>query len=144
MIVMTPEMKVQLRHLLIEHEGYEQKLYQDSIGRHTIGIGRNLDDRGVCPTEIDMMCDHDMQYFYDQLDSHFTWFSHLNEPRQIALIDMCFMGFKKFLSFKKMIDCLSKYDYANAAIELLDSKYAAQVGRRAIDLAAIIKLGYLP
>lgn len=141
---MTPDMKIKLRHLLIVHEGYEQKLYTDSIGKHTIGIGRNLDDRGVCPTEIDMMCDHDMQYFYDQLDSHFTWFAQLNEARQIALIDMCFMGFKKFLSFKKMIAYLANHDYDNAAIELLDSAYAHQVGKRAIDLATIIKLGYIP
>lgn len=137
-------MKLKLRHLLIVHEGYEQKLYTDSVGKHSIGIGRNLDDRGVCPTEIDMMCDHDMQYFYDQLDSHFKWFAELNEARQIALIDMCFMGFKKFLSFKKMISYLASHDYNNAAIELLDSAYAKQVGKRAIDLATIIKLGYIP
>lgn len=141
---MNPEMKSKLRHLLIQHEGYEQKLYTDTKGKHTIGIGRNLDDRGVLPTEIDMMCDHDMQYFYDQLDSHFPWFSSLNEARQIALVDMCFMGFKKFLSFKKMIVYLAKKDYSNAAIELLDSTYASQTGKRAIDLAAIIKLGFIP
>lgn len=140
---MNPTMKAQLRHLLIKHEGYESHPYKDSMGHITIGIGRNLDSRGVLPTEIDMMCDHDMQYFYDQLDSHFKWFAQLNDARQIALIDMCFMGFKKFLSFKKMIAYLEAHDYDNAAIELLDSVYAKQVGNRAIDLASIIKLGYI-
>ena len=141
---MTPEMKAKLRHLLIVHEGYRQTLYHDSFGIPTIGIGRNLESRGVLPTEIDMMCDNDMQYFYNQLSEKFPWFLKLNDARQIALIDMCFMGLKKFMSFKKMIAYLEQEDYPNAAIELLDSAYAKQVGNRAIDLAAIIKLGYIP
>lgn len=141
---MTPEMKARLRHLLIIHEGYKQTVYTDSMGHLTVGIGRNLETRGVLPTEIDMMCDHDMQYFYDHLSDKFSWFMKLNDARQIALIDMCFMGLKKFCTFVKMIDFLSKEDYDNAAIELLDSNYAKQVGKRAIDLATIIKLGYIP
>ena len=141
---MTPDMKAKLRHLLIVHEGYRQTLYHDSMGIATIGIGRNLETRGVLPTEIDMMCDNDMQYFYNQLSDKFPWFIKLNDARQIALIDMCFIGLKKFCTFIKMIDCLAKDDYDNAAIELLDSNYAKQVGKRAIDLAAIIKLGYIP
>lgn len=141
---MTPDMKSKLRHLLIIHEGYKQTLYHDSKGIPTIGIGRNLESRGVLPTEIDMMCDHDMQYFYDQLDSHFPWFAQLTEPRQIALVDMCFMGFKKFLTFEKMIGYLAKHDYNNAAMELLDSEYGrSETMQRAITLASIIKLGYI-
>ncbi len=141
---MTPDMKAKLRHLLIVHEGYRQTIYHDSMGIPSIGIGRNLETRGVLPTEIDMMCDNDMQYFYNHLSEKFPWFLKLNDARQIALIDLCFMGFKKFCSFVKMIAYLEQDDYDNAAIELLDSNYAKQVGKRAIDLAAIIKLGYIP
>ncbi len=141
---MTPDMKAKLRHLLIIHEGYAAHPYKDTMGHITIGIGRNLDSRGVLPTEIDMMCDNDMQYFYNHLSEKFPWFLKLNDARQIALIDMCFMGLKKFCTFVKMIDYLNKEDYDSAAIEILDSNYARQVGKRAIDLAAIIKLGYIP
>lgn len=141
---MTPEMKSALRHLLIEHEGYRQKLYHDSLGIPTIGIGRNLEDRGISPTEIDIMCNNDMEYFYGKLNEHFPWFAHLNEARQIALIDMSYMGFQNFLKFEKMISYLAIDDYTSAAYELLDSDYAKQVGKRAIDLAGIIKTGLLP
>lgn len=140
---MSPEMKSQLRHLLIIHEGYKLHPYTDTMGHISIGIGRNLDSRGVLPTEIDMMCEHDMQYFYDQIDSHFTWFAKLNTARQIALIDMCFMGFKKFITFEKMLIALQKEDYETAANEILNSEYATQVGQRAKDLADIIRRGQI-
>ncbi len=138
---MTPEMKVQLRHLLIKHEGYRQKIYMDSMGIPTIGIGRNLEDRGVLPTEIDLMCEHDMQFFYDKLSEHFPWFNELNNARQIALIDFCFMGFKKFLEFKRMIYFLERHEYDAASHEMLNSSWATQVGERSKCLANIIKTG---
>ena len=143
MMIMTPEMKSALRHLLIEHEGYSQKLYTDTTGHFTIGIGRNISDRGVLPAEIDMMCDHDMEYFYGKLNEHFEWFALLNEARQIALIDMCFMGFQNFIKFEKMIAAFARHDYIAASHEILDSFYAKQVGKRADDLAKIINTGLL-
>lgn len=140
---MRPDMKSKLKQILINHEGYKEQIYIDTIGKHIIGIGRNLDERGVLPAEIDMMFDHDSQYFYDQLDSYFSWFSALTMARQIALIDLCFMGFKKFLEFEKMIEYLAVFDYDNATDELLDSDWAKQVGRRADDIAMILVTGEL-
>ena len=138
---MQLDMKSKLRQLLIKHEGYEGHPYSDSVGKVTIGIGRNLTDRGVLPTEIDMMFDHDVDYFFNFLSDKFVWFPKLNEARQIALVDMCFMGTKTFMQFEKMIAALEMGDYERAAEEITNSKYAGEVGQRAIDLSNIIRMG---
>lgn len=138
---MTPDMKSKLRHLLIEHEAYRLMPYTDSVGKVTIGIGRNLTDRGILPTELDMMFDHDTDYFYNYLADKFPWFNKLDEVRQIALVDMCFMGTKRFCGFVNMIAALESGDYEKASQELLDSEYAKEVGKRADDLANILRTG---
>ncbi len=140
---MTPDMKAKLRLLLIKHEGYRQNLYQDSKGLNTIGIGRNLDDRGVLPTEIDLMFSNDSDHFYYWLSEHYPWFNLLSEARQIALVDLCFAGTHTFSGFIKMIEALRVGNFGRAAGEILDSDYAKQVGQRAHDLAEIIRSGNL-
>lgn len=139
---MTPDMQVKLRALLIDHEGKSNFPYVDTVGKITVGIGYNLSDRGLSDDWVDNQFESDVNYFYSQL-FQFEWFKNLNEARQIALIDMCFMGVKKFLSFKKMIAALEKNDYQSAALEMLNSKWAGQVGRRATDLARIMREGNL-
>ena len=36
---------------LIEHEGLEQKVYRCTAGKLTIGVGRNLEDKGITEEE---------------------------------------------------------------------------------------------
>jgi lysozyme len=140
---MNPDMKTKLRALLIKHEGYKTHPYVDTTGHVTIGIGRNLTDRGALPSEIDLMCENDSNYFFSFLNEKYSWFPKLNEARQIALIDMCFMGTRSFMEFEKMLDALSKEDYSNAAKEILNSEYRKEVGQRDWDIANIIKNGTL-
>jgi lysozyme len=138
---MNSQMRSKLRLILLKHEGYETHPYVDTEKKITIGIGRNLTDNGIRPTEIDMMFFNDTEYFYHFLDNRFDWFAELNEARQIALIDFCFIGTHKFLEFKKMIAALARKDYESAANEVLDSDYAKQVGQRANDIAEILRSG---
>ncbi len=137
---MTPDFKAKLRRSLIKHEGYETKPYLDTVGKVSIGIGYNLTDRGMEDEWINTQYEKDVEYFYHQL-SQFHWFKHMNLDRQIVLIDMCFMGWKHFLSFTKMLKCLANYDYTNAAKEMLDSKWAQQVGTRADHLSRAMHSG---
>ena len=37
---------------LVEHEGYRKNVYKDTLGIDTIGIGRNLEDRGITKEEL--------------------------------------------------------------------------------------------
>ena len=66
----------------------------------------------------------------------------LNEVRQFVLVDMCFnMGLGKLCTFKKMLSAMANGDYYTAANEALASKWAVQVGRRARELAEMLKTG---
>lgn len=131
---MTPEMMAKLRRSLVEHEGFKRIPYVDTVGKITIGIGYNLTDRGLSDDWINHQYLQDVTYFYIHL-SNFPWFGKLNEDRQIVLIDMCFMGLKRFLEFKNMIDALEKENYQQAAYEMLNSEWAHEVKNRAAQLA---------
>lgn len=141
---MSPEGTLKLKKLLIQHEAYKQFPYTDTTGHVTIGIGRNLTDRGISIIEANMLLEEDISYFTDKLTRYIPLFYKLSENRKIALVDMCFnLGLRGFLSFKKMIAALESGDYQRAAKEMLDSKWATQVGLRASRLASIIQSGDL-
>lgn len=143
-INMTPEAKLKLKTLLVDHERYRQFAYADSTGHLTVGFGRNLTDRGVSVSEAFYLLDDDISYFTNKLNHYFPGFKSLDENRQIALIDLCFnVGVQGFLNFKRMIAALESGDYHRAADEMLDSKWAQQVGQRAITLANIVRTGEL-
>lgn len=139
---MSPDSKKKLRNLLLQHESYKQFPYVDTTSHLTIGIGRNLSDRGISQTEALMLLEDDISYFVKKLSQYCDFFDGLDENRQIALIDMCFnLGINGFLSFNKMIDALRKKDYVTAAQEMLSSQWADQVKQRALDLAYVIRTG---
>ena len=138
---MTLNMRQKLKKMEVIHEGYRRFPYKDTTGHITIGIGYNLTDRGISEEWIEKQFNDDISFFHQQLEKEFEWFSSLNEPRQVALIDMCFMGFKKLLTFKKMFHHLSHHNFKIAAKEILNSKWAMQVGDRAHTIAKMIELG---
>ena len=143
-MLMTPEGKQKLKNLLVSHEKYEQFPYTDSTGNLTVGIGRCLNIRGISTTEAFYLLDDDLLYFTGKLNHFLPFFSKLSENRQIALIDMCFnLGVQGILNFTQMISALERGNYEDAAKEMLDSKWATQVGERATCLADIIRTGEL-
>jgi lysozyme len=76
------------------------------------------------------------------LDRHVPWWRSLSDPRQDALVNMAFnMGWPKLSTFKRMLAALDDADYAKAADEMLASRWAAQVGRRAVRLATQMRTG---
>ncbi len=138
--MMTKEQFLKVKKSLILHEGKRNHAYVDSVGKITIGIGFNLTDRGLDDEWIDNQFQSDVTYFYNNL-CDFPWFHLLNEDRQIILIDMAFMGWKKFLGFKEMLTALADRNYERAALEMLDSKWAEEVKDRAVQLAEGMKTG---
>jgi lysozyme len=128
--------------LLIKHEGYRPQLYKDSLGIQTIGVGWNIDANPMRDDEIQLRLANDIQYFYGEL-SKLDWFFNLDDVRQIAILDMAFMGIKRLLGFEKMIAALTVHDYETASKEVLQSDWAIQVGRRSADIAQILINGTL-
>jgi lysozyme len=125
-----------------KHEGLRLKPYQDSVGKTTIGIGRNLDDRGVTAEEAAMMALNDIKAAHHELWVNFPWYNALTGDRKYAWINLCFnMGMPRLKGFKMAIAAMEQSKYSVAADEILDSKYARQVGQRAIDIANMIRRG---
>lgn len=127
--------------LLRRHEGTRQFVYECTAGKKTIGVGRNLEDRGVLPDEIELMLANDIKACAEDLRG-FDWWDALTPNRKAALIDLRFcVGPAGFRGFKKMIAAIEAKDYREAAHQIRESKFAAQTGHRAADLAGLIWAG---
>ncbi len=125
---------------LILHEGLRLKPYRCTENKLTIGVGRNIEERGITATEAMFLLKNDIEAVEKEL-SRFAWFMKQDEIRRRVLIDMGFMGVPRLLGFKKMIQALVADDYEKAAAEMLDSKWSRQVGGRAVRLAEMMRTG---
>ena len=128
-----------LREQLERDEGLRLKPYRDSVGKLTIGYGRNLDDRGITKDEAALLLAHDLADAWNDVENAFPWSRHLSEPRMGVLVNMCFMGIGRLRGFVKMLAAMEAGDWEAAAREMLDSKYARQVGARADRLAQQVR-----
>jgi lysozyme len=127
--------------MLIAHEGLRLKPYRCPAGKLTIGAGRNIEDLGITREEAIMLLHNDITRVSNEL-KQFTWYGQLSQARQEAMIDMCFnLGITRFKTFKRMIAALEDHNYYKASTEMIASKWADQVGPRAVDLADIIRTG---
>jgi len=121
-----------LKKQLVLHEGMKLTPYRCTADKLTIGVGRNLDDMGITEKEAEFMLDTDILRCCDDLDRNISWWRDLSETRQRVLVDMVFnLGISRFMKFQNMIDALANGNYAGAAAEMLDSRWADQVGQRA-------------
>ncbi|MCF2910000.1 glycoside hydrolase family protein [Pseudoalteromonas sp. DL2-H2.2] len=131
-----------LKTQLTLHEGLRYELYECPSGKLTIGVGRNIEDRGISPDEADLMLENDINIAQNELRQRVGVFDQLTDTRKRVLIDMVFnMGITRFMTFQKMLGALAKSDYQKAAAEMLDSKWARQVHSRADSLAEMMKRG---
>ena len=129
--------------MLIRHEGLRLKPYNDTVGKLTIGVGRNLDDVGISEREAMVLLSSDiLQAKTSAAKIFWPEFESLNEARQSALIDMAFnLGEGKLRGFKSMIAAIKNGDFDSAAFHALDSKWATQVGHRANEIAEMLRTG---
>jgi len=158
--------KYNVSHLLdklVEHEGMVCQVYQDSLGIDTIGIGRNLRDRGISKEELEYMdiphielvyrdgiteadarylAMNDIKIVEQELVAVHPCVENIDGIRQMILIDMAFnMGVPRLCKFKKMWNAIHELNFDAASIEMLDSKWASQVGNRAHKLSEAMRTG---
>jgi len=128
---------------LINHEGIRNLVYEDSVGILTIGVGHNVEDVPLTPRAIQAILEDDINIATAELDRSWNhWKRDLSPARQNVLIEMVFnLGYPRFSKFEKLIQAIHDHDYEAAADEMLDSKWARQVGRRAINLATQMRSG---
>lgn len=123
-------------------EGVRLKPYQCTAGKTTIGVGRNLDDRGITEHEADYLLLNDIELVTVQLDKSIPWWRDLSDARQRVLANMCFnLGISGLLYFKNTLAAMKAGKYDDAADGMLKSLWAKQVGQRAIRLAKMMREG---
>jgi len=134
--------KNKLAAQLVIDEGLKPKVYKDSLGIETIGVGRNLRDKGLSPLEIQFLLANDIDDVCRDLDRSLPWWRVMNETRQNVLANMCFnMGIARLLGFKKALAAMKEERWSDAATEMRSSKWAEQVGDRAKRLAKLMERG---
>ena len=124
------------------HEGERLKPYRCTAGKLTIGVGRNLDDRGITSDESAYLLNNDIDSHWIELLEHLPWVETLDEVRQRVMLDMAFnLGIFGLLTFHRTLGHIKAGNYALASSAMLESKWATQVGQRARRLASMMKTG---
>lgn len=126
------------------HEGVREKVYLCSAGYETIGVGRNISESGLglSSDEIDYLLSNDIKRCQQEMEFNFDWFKELDDVRRDAMINLCFnIGVTSLKKFSKAIAAMNVHDYETAAMEFLDSRWASQVGTRALDVTDMIRTG---
>lgn len=131
-----------LAHELMRDEGLRLRPYRDAVGVLTIGYGRNLDDVGITQEEAEHLLTNDVVKVTRDCERFFAFWPRLSDVRQRVLANMVFnIGIGRVLGFRKMLAALEHQDWDDAATEMLDSKWAGQVGARADRLALMMRTG---
>ena len=134
-----------LTEQLRRDEGVVHHAYLDSLGHLTIGAGFLIDGRkgGHIPDAvIDFWLDYEIKQKTDELKAKLPFFNKLDKVRQDCLVNMAFnLGVAGLLSFKNTLQLVGKGDYKATAQEMLNSRWAQQVGQRAQRLSVQMETG---
>ena len=149
----TDKMNIdKLREELTFDEGLVEKIYLDHLGYPTFGIGHLIletdpehgqdVDTPVSEDRIKECFEKDIAIVTTELDRNCAWWIHLPEYIQRVLANMGFnLGITRLLKFKKFLAALEQHDWETAAVEMMDSRWATQVGPRATRLRDRVLLG---
>ena len=126
---------------LKKHEGVELKPYKCTSNKLTIGIGRNLEDVGISEHEAEFLLMNDLDTYMTAAKTY-DWYAGLNDARKAVIVNMLFnMGQTNFNKFLKMKQALAVGDHAEAAKQMLDSRWAKQVKGRSAELSKQMETG---
>lgn len=144
--------RIALRAELSFDEGRRNRMYLDSEGIATIGVGWNLRDNILPEDVIDRLADEGIEQAEEALDKIEPGWRNIgkvNPNRQRALLNMAYnLGHLRLAAFKRMWIAVGNAIltgdeswWEEAAKHALDSKWAAQVGKRAERIATVLRTG---
>jgi lysozyme len=144
--------------LLKHHEGFRSEYYYCTSNKKSIGNGRNVDDNPFTKEELDYLgftdpnkvvvnriqaqylLKNDMKKFYLQLQRKIPFYNSLDKQAQHILLNMSFnMGTKTLMKFIGTLTLIKNGDYKQASFEMLDSRWAKQVGNRSVQLSILME-----
>lgn len=132
---------------MIRHEGKRHRLYRDSVGKFTIGVGRNLTDGGLSDDEINLLLDNDIRKFYAAAQKEVWWTAVADDPvRSSVMVELCFnLGIGGVRGFHKALAALLMRDWEACAQQFKASKWYSQVGsapgQRGYELVEMLRTG---
>ena len=154
---------------MILHEGLRLEPYICPAGYWTIGVGRNLESKGLTGAEQKFIFGRDGMSKQEVIEllkkrgiskdealfllvndisecikdlKTFTWFDQLDDIRTKVVVDMRFnLGPQGFRQFKRMIEHLAAGRYSLVAGEMVNSRWYLQVGTRARRLVEMMRTG---
>jgi len=133
-----------LIEMLKRHEGVKTHCYKDHLGLETIGVGRCIAEGslGLSDDEVEYLLAGDIARCRDELTDEYFWFPALNDARQAACINLIFnLGATRLRGFVLALEAMANEDFEEAAAQFLDSRWAKQVGNRAIEVTDMIRTG---
>ena len=131
-----------IEQLLLKHEGLKLTPYRCTAGKLTIGVGRNIEEKGITEEEALFLLRNDIKKCkWDLANSIFkSQFYNFPELIQNVLINMRFqLGYTGFRNFRKMIKAFQSKNYEEAVVQMKDSNWYNQTTGRANDLISIVK-----
>ena len=131
--------------MIRQDEGFRNRIFIDSEGFETLGIGFCL-DKAPLPEPVAMYwCGYILDNICARLSTTQSighTYTLLSEPRQWAIANMAYqMGVSGVCGFLDMWAALDKKNYPQAAAAALDSVWAHQTKTRAHRIAEIIRTG---
>lgn len=131
-----------LRAYLEREEGKRKFPYRCSEGILTIGIGRNLESKGLSEEEIQFLFANDCAEVEKDAQAAFPWLQDCDEVRTEAVLSMCFqLGIGGVKKFKNFLAAMQGKQYSEAAKHALQSRWAQQTPARAKRVAHAIEFG---
>jgi lysozyme len=94
--------------------------------------------------QADELFTQDLAEHNRELDEVLPWTTALDPVRRAVLQDMYFNMRRKVLEFKNTLTCIRLGKWADASSNMLRSKWAVQVGKRATRLAEMVRTGQWP
>ena len=131
-----------------KHEGYRNKVYLDTLGKRTVGVGH------LC---VEDFWEDDKEYeekflmeiLADDLQNAIKGARELKEEHSCTDIDeiaqeildekVFQLGKNGVSKFRNMWKALAEKNYIGASFEMLDSKWAKQTPNRAKSMAELMK-----
>jgi lysozyme len=138
-----------LREQLKIDEGVKYEIYEDHLGYATFGIGHLITDKDpeygwpvgtkISEDRVNEVFNSDVEKFVNEAKKIFPDLDNKPESIQLVLVNMCFnLGAPRLSKFKKFIAAINDEQWIEAAVEMMDSRWAQQVGPRAIRLKQIV------
>jgi lysozyme len=105
-----------------------------------LALIRDFEKHGITKAEALFLLDNDVQNCIRQLKERIGWFTSAPETIQEVLVDMCFnLGINKLMGFTTTLRLMGEGKYPEAAENMLKSKWARQVKKRAVKLARLVE-----